>query len=78
MIDYNRFISKIDGFYIKFEIDESIKSLKSELTLIDDQIRISDSIRRRRFDSGMLIALAYRIDNASARLPKLMQAISSL
>ena len=57
-IDFNRFISKIDRFYIEFEIDESIKSLKSESTLIDDQIQISDSIRRRRFDSGTLIALA--------------------
>ena len=30
-----------------------------ESTLFDDQIRISDSIRRRRFDLGTLIALAY-------------------
>ena len=59
MIDFNRFISKIDQFYIEFEIDESIKSLKSELTLINDRIRISDSIQRRQFDSGTLVTLAY-------------------
>ena len=51
-------ISKKDRFYIEFEIDESIKSLKSESTLIDDQIRISDLIRRRRFTIPNRISLA--------------------
>ena len=47
----NRFISKI-------AIVDLIKSFKSESTIIDDRILISDSIRQRRFDSGTLIALA--------------------
>ena len=40
-------------------IVDSIKSLKSELTLIDDRIRTEISIQRRRFDWDSLIALAY-------------------
>ena len=40
------------------------KSLKSELTIFDDQIQISDSIRRRPFVSGTLIPLAYTGTNA--------------
>ena len=57
MIDNNQFISKIDRFYIKFEIDESIKSLKSESTLIDDQIWISDSMTSIRFGDANRISL---------------------
>lgn len=69
MIDYNRFISKIDRFYIEFEIVESIKSLKSESTLIDNRIRIPDSIPQCRFDSGTLIALAYSVQVISCNEP---------
>ena len=46
-------------YILKIDIVELIKSLKSESRLIDDRIRISDSIRRRLFDSDSLIALAY-------------------
>ena len=58
MIDFNRFISKINRFYIEFEIADSIENLKSKSTLIDDRILTEISIRNLRFDSGTLIALA--------------------
>ena len=40
-------------------IVESIKSLESKSSLIDDQIQNPILIRRRPFDSDTLIALAY-------------------
>ena len=60
MIDFNRFISKIDRYYIEMAIVDSIKILKSELTIIAFRIQTEILIRRRRFDSDSLIALAYK------------------
>ena len=59
MIDYNRFISKMNRFCIEIAIVDSIKSLESESTIIDDRIWTEISIQNRRFDSMTLIALAY-------------------
>ena len=47
--------------YIEIAIVDSIKFLKSESTIIDDRIRTEIPIRRRRFHSDSLIALAYSL-----------------
>ena len=59
MVDLIENKSILYQFISKIAIVDSIKLLKSELILIDDRIRITDSNRRRRFDSGTLITLAY-------------------
>ena len=57
MIYFNRKYIDNDRFYIQFEIDESIKSLKSESTLMDDRIQISDSTTSIRFGDANRIIL---------------------
>ena len=57
-IDLIKNRSILDRIILKINIVDSIKLFEPESTIFDNRIRISDSIRQRRFDSDSLIALA--------------------